>query len=87
MRISLLAVVVALTDLTTASALAEVGEQTRYHYEMCTCTFGYGKACATAVSCTNEGGYCSGSCKGETKAAPPRRFFVCAARQTFVSAR
>ena len=71
MRISLLgAVLLGLAGLATTPATAEVGEQTRYHYEMCTCTFGYGQACATAVSCTNEGGYCSGSCKGESKATP-----------------
>ena len=67
MRLSLLsAMLLALAGLTIAPAFAEVGESPRYHYETCTCTFGYGKACATAVSCTNEGGYCSGSCKGES---------------------
>ena len=68
MRLSLVGLVLlALAGLTTAPAIAENGEQTRYHYETCTCTFGYGNACATAVSCTSEGGYCAGPCKGEGK--------------------
>jgi hypothetical protein len=65
MRLSLLSLaLLTLAGLTTAPAIAEVGDTSRYHYETCTCTFGYGKACVTAVSCTSEGGYCSGSCQG-----------------------
>jgi len=71
MRLSLVGLVLlALAGLTVAPATAEVGDANRYRYETCTCTFGYGKACSNAVSCTTEGGFCSGPCKGEGNATP-----------------
>jgi len=57
------ATLTALATLVTAPANAEVGSTPRYHYETCTCTFGYGKACDTRVSCSTEVGYCFGSCQ------------------------
>lgn len=38
------ATLTALATLATAPANAEIGSTPRYHYETCTCTFGYGKA-------------------------------------------
>jgi hypothetical protein len=48
----------ALVGLIPASAAAEVGNP-RYHYETCSCHFGYGNSLTPAVSCASEGGYCS----------------------------
>ena len=51
----------ALVGLTSAPANAEIGDMTRFHYKTCSCTYGYpGNACVAAISCINEGGYCSG---------------------------
>jgi hypothetical protein len=59
MRLSLIGLaLMALVNLTPASATAEVGNG-RFHYETCSCHFGYGSSPAAAVSCASEGGYCS----------------------------
>jgi hypothetical protein len=62
----------ALVGLTSAPAKAEIGDMTRFHYKTCSCTFGYpGNACVAAISCINEGGYCSGSCNQEGQTSKP----------------
>jgi hypothetical protein len=33
-----------------------------YHYDYCTCHFGYGNTCAVVESCGAMGGRCSGTC-------------------------
>ena len=62
----------ALVGLTSASAKAEIGDMTRFHYKTCSCTYGYpGNACVPAVACINEGGFCSGSCNHEGQTSKP----------------
>lgn len=36
-------------------------------YSICTCHFGYGDVCSEVVSCSAEGGRCSGSCVRQTQ--------------------
>jgi hypothetical protein len=65
MRITWSAIIVlALIGLAPYSATAQNGniKTSSYRYETCTCHFGYGNVCTTAVSCNNGGGRCSGSC-------------------------
>jgi hypothetical protein len=63
----------AVVGLAPAPASAEIGDMTRFHYESCTCTFGYGNARVTATACRNEGGYCSASCHPEGESKPALR--------------
>ena len=61
-------IVLALAGLTPAFVADQnTIRESHYHYTACSCHFGYGSACQTAVSCATEGGRCSGSC------VPPRQ--------------
>jgi hypothetical protein len=65
MRITLSAfIVLALVGLAPQYAAAQNGspKMSSYHYETCTCHFGYGNVCTSTVSCNGSGGRCSGSC-------------------------
>ena len=35
----------------------------KYHYDTCSCHFGYGNVCQNSAACENEGGHCAGSCR------------------------
>jgi hypothetical protein len=68
MRLPLISLaLVALAGLTPAPASAEIGYMTNYHYEACTCSFGYlENACMVRNSCVTEGGRCLAPCHVET---------------------
>jgi hypothetical protein len=68
MRLPLISLaLVALAGLTPAPAGAEIGYMTRYHYETCTCEYGYlENACVVKNSCVSEGGHCLAPCHLET---------------------
>ena len=56
-------IVLALPVLTAFPASAQKAEvKERYHYTTCSCRFGYGGSCVSALACTIEGGRCSGPC-------------------------
>jgi hypothetical protein len=68
-------IVLAFVSLALSFAVAQAAYHLdyyhRYHhhryktgatYSACTCHFGYGDICVVAVSCSAEGGRCSGSC-------------------------
>jgi hypothetical protein len=68
-------IVLALAGLAPGSAVAQGANKTasNYHYETCTCRFGYGSVCVAAVSCDSGGGGCSGSCTPPPYAALTNR--------------
>ena len=75
MRLPLMGLaLVALAGLTPVPASAEIGYMTRYHYEACTCTFGYPEnACVVKTSCLSEGGHCLAPCHEEAPQSPAVR--------------
>ncbi len=54
--------VLSLAALAPASASARniLG---KYHYDTCSCHFGYGNVCQNGAACVSEGGRCAGSCR------------------------
>jgi hypothetical protein len=60
-------VVLALAGLVPAFAANHDVKETSYHYDACTCHFGYGASCQIAVACIASGGKCGSTC------VPPRQ--------------
>ena len=60
------AMTLALINLVPSSSRAEIGSVSRYHYDTCSCQYGYpGRACVAAVACTSSGGRCAAKCQAE----------------------
>lgn len=53
---------VAAAGSTSANAQKSNRNTTKYHYETCSCRFGYGDVCMVAVACNTGGGRCAGKC-------------------------
>ena len=53
--------VLALAALAPFSARAR-NTESKYHYNTCSCHFGYGNVCQDGTACVTEGGRCAGSC-------------------------
>jgi hypothetical protein len=45
-----------------AAAQSTGSVKASYHYDTCSCRFGYGSVCVASVSCASNGGHCSGTC-------------------------
>jgi len=57
-----IAIVLALAGLAPAFAANQNVKLTSYHYDACTCHFGYGASCQIAAACTATGGKCGATC-------------------------
>jgi hypothetical protein len=75
MRVTWIAVA-ALSLAAAGSTLANAQTNrsaTKYHYETCSCHFGYGNVCMVAVSCNTGGGRCAGRCTLPPNERPTNR--------------
>jgi hypothetical protein len=69
MRITLSALfVLTIAGLAPGHAATQNANSTKtaYHYETCSCHFGYGNVCLVTASCDSGGGHCVATCTPPT---------------------